>query len=222
MSELWIRATYGVLLAIAVAFTVVSGITAVLAEPRPPDTPSLTFAQLQSVGDNQQDTDRVVGVVDRFYQDTYDFRRAFPTFQRNLLVAAVISAMVVGAIGIAIGPSFNYLRFGLTLSAVLLLLYAATITLSPAPNPAPGTGSLTALLAAGVPPGLDFAGRFLRFAASLIALLVFLFLGLWRLTDWSRLEMAPSPTTAVGPAVTAQPPAGSTPEGVAWSRPDSE
>jgi hypothetical protein len=218
MSDLWIRATYGVLLALVVAFAVVSGIATVLAEPRPPDTPSLTFAQLQNVGDNQQDTDRIIGVVDRFYQDTYDFRRAYPAYQRNLLIATVLLATVVGAIGIAIGPTFNYLRFGLTLSAVLLLLYAATITLFPPPNPSPGTGSLTALLAAGIPPGLDFAGRFLRFAASLIAMLVFLFLGLWRLTDWSTLGVASSHAARTAPTQSAPAP----PEQSAWGRPDGE
>jgi hypothetical protein len=187
MSDLWIRVSYGALLAIVITFAVVFGASLVFAGPRPPDTPSLTFAQLQSVGDNQQDTDRVIGVVDRFYQDAYDYRRAYPAYQRNVLVVTVLLAIIIGAVGIALGPAFNYLRFGLVLSAVLLLIYSAGITLTPPPNPAPTSGSVTGLLAAGSPPALDFAGRFLRFASSFIALLVFLFLGLWRLTDWTAL-----------------------------------
>jgi hypothetical protein len=218
MSDLWIRATFGVLFAFVVTFTVISGVTTALAEPRPPDTPSLTFAQLQNVGDNQQDTDRIIGVVDRFYQDTYDFRRAYPAYQRNVLVATVLLAMVVGGIGIAIGPTFNFIRFGLTFSAVLLLLYAAGINLLPPPNPAPGTGSLTALLSAGIPPSLDFSGRFLRFAASLIAMLVFLFLGLWRLTDWTAVSgMSHQPAGATSSQQPAPPAKQST-----WGRSDSD
>jgi hypothetical protein len=221
MSDLWIRATYGILLAIVVAFTVVSGVTTVVSQPRPPDTPSLTFAQLQNVGDNQQDTERIIGVVDRFYQDAYDFRRAYPAYQRNVFIVTVLLAMLVGGIGIALGPTFNYLRFGLTLSAVLLLVYSAGITLIPPPNPAPGTGSLTALLASGFPPGLDFSGRFLRFAASLITLLVFLFLGLWRLTDWSAIGAA-SPASEAASIDGSQVSTSTTPEQSTWSRPSSE
>ncbi|HTE85715.1 MAG TPA: hypothetical protein VK821_13375 [Dehalococcoidia bacterium] len=233
VSNLWIRVTYGVLLAIVVTLTVAFGVTMALAGPRPPDTPSLTFRQLQSVGDNQQDTDRIIGVVDRFYQDAYDYRRAYPSFQRNVLVVTVLLAIIIGGAGIALGPSFNYLRFGLTLSAALLLVYAAAITLSPAPNPAPSSGSVTGLLAAGSPPGLDFASRFLRFAASFIALLVFLFLGLWRLTDWTALGVVGSakpsaPGTSNGaPTSDAGAPAGSgsvgsPPERIVWGRPESE
>src|SRR5712692_55785 len=210
MSNLWIRGAYGVLLAIVVALTIGFGVAMAFAGPRPPDTPSLTFQQLQSVGDNQQDTDRIIGLVDRFYQDAYDYRRAYPAFQRNVLVATVLLSIVVAAIGLTLGPAFNYLRFGLMLGAVLLLIYAAGVTLSPTPNPAPtGSGSITTLLAAGSPPGLDFAGRFLRFAAAFIALLVYLFLGLWRLTDWTAFGAIPTPlqnasmATATGGAGTA-------------------
>ncbi|SRR6266567_1190014 len=229
MSSLWIRVAYGALLAIVVALTVAFGVSMVLAGPRPPDTPSLTFRQLQGVGDNQQDTERVIGVVDRFYQDAYDYRRAYPSFQRNVLVVIVLLAVVIGGIGIALGSDFNYLRFGLTLGAILLLVYAAGISVSGPPNPAPtGSGSVTSLLAAGSPPGLDFAGRFLRFAASFIALLVFLFLGLWRLTDWAALG---SPTGSAQTQAsessefersTGTGPAPGTRERVVWGRPENE
>jgi hypothetical protein len=232
VSNLWIRVTYGALLAIVIALTIAFGVAMVFVGPRPPDTPSLTFQQLQSVGDNQQDTDRIIGLVDRFYQDAYDYRRAYPAFQRNELVVTVLLAVVVAAIGLALSPTFNHLRFGLLLGAVLLLLYAASISLAPIPNPAPtGSGSITTLLAAGSPPGLDFAGRFLRFAAAFIALLVFLFLGLWRLTDWAALGAPPttlqnaSLATAAGgagaPAVSAS--AGTGPqERAPWRRPENE
>jgi hypothetical protein len=186
LSTLWIRAVYAALLALVVALTVGFGVSMAFPGPRPPDTPQLTFRQLQGGSDDQQNADELINVVDRFYQDAYDFRRAYPAYQRNILVIMVLLAVLAGAAGLALPDSFNYLRLGLTLGALLVLIYGAAVALGPTPNPAPtASPSVTNLLAAGSPPGLDFAGRFLRFAASFVALLVFLFLGLWRLTDWA-------------------------------------
>jgi hypothetical protein len=202
MSNLWIRLAYALLLALVVALTVVFGITMAMPGPRPPDTPSLTFRQLQSGTDDTTDADRLVGVVDRFYQDAYDFRRAYPPYQRNVLLATVLLGTVVAAVGIGLGSSFNYLRVGLTVGGILILLYGTSVATASIPNPAPtASPSITNLLAAGSPPGLDFAGRFLRFAASFVALLVLLFMGLWRLTDWAPA----SPSAEASPGRSAVP-----------------
>jgi hypothetical protein len=230
MSNLWIRVAYSVLLALAVALTVGFGIMMVITGPRPPDTPSLTFRELQSDSSSPQQTDQLIGVVDRFYQDAYDFRRDYPDYQRNLLVTAILLAMIVGGVGIALQSTFNFLRLGLTLGAILLIVWATAFALSSVPNAAPtNSGSVSNLLAAGMPPGLDFPGRFLRFAASFVALLVFLFLGLWRLTEWTPAARTsterPSDAAAATAATTVE--AGSaatiyptTQERVLWQRPD--
>lgn len=195
MVGFWVRFSYSVILALIVALTLGFAVDMVIPGPRPPDTPSLTFRDLQGT-DTQQDSDALIGVVDRFYQDSYDYRRAYPDYQRNVLIATVILATFVGAAGVALGPEFNYLRLGLTLAAILLLIYGTVFVLSPVPNPAPtDSGTVTDLLAAGVPPGLQFADRFLRFAVSFIALLVFLFLGLWRLTEWPPAHRGVEPAT---------------------------
>lgn len=232
MSNLWIRVTYSALLALVVVTTVGFGINTAFPGPRPPDTPSLTFRQLQDQSGNDQGADRLIGVVDRFYQDAYDFRSAYPAYQRNVLITAILLAVLVGAAGIALPSSFNYLRLGLTLGAILIVLYGVAAVLLPVPNPAPtSSSSVTNLLAAGSPPGLDFAGRFLRFAVSFVALLVFLFLGLWRLTEWvpsSKAATGPerpgtpaatgAPVPATGAAAVAEP----SPESMLWRRPDAE
>jgi hypothetical protein len=218
MGALWIRVSYSALLAVILALTAIFGVTMAFAGPKPPDTPSLTFRQIQGVGDNEQDTDRVIGVVDRFYQDAYDFRRAYPGYQRNLLMAGVILAIIFGAIGLALPVSFNYLRLGLVAGSIIVLIWASNVSMSTVPNPAPiGSGSVTSLLAAGSPPGLDFAGRFLRFAVAFIGLLVFLFLGLWRLTEWAPFaspQAAPASSTSTVPAAA--------PERTVWGRPENE
>ena len=232
MSNLWIRVAFSGLLAVVVTMTVAFGISMAYPGPRPPDTPSLTFRQLQDQAGGDQDADRLIGVVDRFYQDAYDFRSAYPSYQRNVVIAAMLCALVVGAAGIVLPASFNYLRLGLTLGAILIVLYGAAVVLLPTPNPALTSGSsVTNLLAAGSPPGLDLAGRFLRFAAAFVALLVFVFLGLWRLTDWAPVARpapgaesaseAPSPSPHLrtgGAAAVAEPSA----ESLLWRRPNAE
>lgn len=185
MSNLWIRVAYSALLAVVVALTVGFGIAMISAGPQQPDTPALTFAQLQNSDSNPQATDQVVQTVDRFYQDSYDYRRAYPDYQRNVFLAFAAFAILVGAIGVALPSVVNALRLGLLLAALLLFVYGTRTALTATPNPAPAGSSISALLGAGSPPGLDFAGRFLRFAISLIGLLVLLFVGLWRLTEWT-------------------------------------
>jgi hypothetical protein len=221
MGPTWIRVAYSALLAIVTVMTVIFGVMMAFPGPRPPDTPSLTFRQIQGVGDNQQDTDRVIGAVDNFYQGAYDFRKDYPAYQRNLLLSSVILAIIIGGIGVALSGSFNYLRLALMGAAVILLAWGASSALAPVPNPAPaGSGSITSLLAAGSPPGLDFAGRFLRFAASFVALLVFLFLGLWRLTDWAPAAARSNAVAASSPeASTASPSPG---EQATWGRRENE
>lgn len=235
MSNLWIRAAFALVFALVVALTIGFGVAMVFPGPRPPDTPSLTFRQLQAESDNPPDAERLITVVDRFYQDAYDFRRAYPAYQRNVFVADVILAIIVGSVGLALAAAFNYLRLGLILGAILVLVFGLVTALLPAPNPAPTSSpSVTNLLAAGIPPGLDFAGRFLRFAVSFVALLVYLFLGLWRLTDWApaqgraatteRRGVVPENSAGMAPAApepnsTSSPPG--SPENVAWRRPDA-
>lgn len=242
MSSLWIRVAYAAVLALVVAFTLGFGVNMVYAGPKPPDTPAFTFAQLQSAGGNQQDADRLTKAVDSFYQAAYDYRRAYPDYQRNMFVALTALAIILAAIAVGLPALFNYLRLGLTAGAVLLLVYALFIAIGPRPNPAPPTtGSLYDLLAAGSPPGLDFAGRFLRFAISFIGLLVMLFVGLWRLTEWAprrRGSEAATPTFApatplgasemstgdvIQPMPPEAPPAPQpSPEQMAWKRPGAE
>ena len=241
MSSLWIRVAYGGVLALVVAFTLGFGVNMVYTGPKAPDTPAFTFAQLQSAGGNQNDADRLTKAVDSFYQDAYDYRRAYPDYQRNMFVALTALAVILAAIAIGLPALFNYIRLGLTAGAVLLLVYALFIAIGPRPNPAPATtGSLYDLLAAGSPPGLDFAGRFLRFAISFIGLLVLLFVGLWRLTEWAPRRVAqttsapsgfaspyaPSPpfaTAPIEPKLPAMQPAPEPPpEQAAWKRPEPE
>ncbi len=222
MSSVWIRVSYSVLLAILLALTAGFAVTMVVAGPRPPDTPSLSFRVLQSESDSPQQTDALIGTVDCFFQDSYSFRRDYPNYQRDVLIGAVLLATVAGAIGIVLSPAFNVLRLGLTLGAILLLLWGSAFVLAPVPNPAPSdSSSVTNLLAAGL-PALDLAGRFLRFGASFIALLVFLFLGLWRLTEWPGATQAatgsvPSRQPEGAVAAAGHPPTG---ESAAWLRPD--
>jgi len=222
MSTLWVRAVYAVLLALVVALAVGFGVSMAVTGPRPPDTPQLTFRELQSGSDDQQSAEQLISVVDRFYQDSYDFRRAYPEYQRNVLVILVLVGMLVGSVGLALPESFNYLRLGLTLGAILILAYGAALALGPTPNPAPtASPSITNLLAAGSPPGLDFVGRFLRFAVSFVALLVFLFLGLWRLTDWAPLAAASASLGEISGASTTRP-AETSSEMLGWRRPDTD
>lgn len=235
MSNAWIRVAYSVLLGLIVALTVGFGVAMVYPGPKQPDTPSLTFAQLQSGGNNQQDADRLVATVDRFYQDAYDFRRAYPAYQRNMFLALTGLAIIVGAVGLALPAAVNFLRLGLTLGAGSLLAAATYLALKDAPNPATAAAaSFAGLLAAGSPPGLDFAGRFLRFAISFIGLLALLFVGIWRLTDWAprptaRTTVAPTPSP-FAPPVAPTPGVGETPlappelsaESRPWQRPNAD
>lgn len=193
MSIDWIRISYAVLLALIVAATVVLGALMVDVGPRAPDTPGFTFAQLQNGGTSQQDTTQLVNTVDRFYQDAYDYRRAYPSYQRDMFLILVGIAILVGALGVVLPPSINSVRLGFLLAAVLLVAYGSYIALASTPNPAPTNGSsVTNLLAAGSPPGLDFSGRFLRFALAFVGVLVLVFVGLWRLTEWAPIEPIPS------------------------------
>ncbi|MGI8551648.1 MAG: hypothetical protein ACR2PL_12815 [Dehalococcoidia bacterium] len=245
MSNLWIRVGYAIVFALVVALTAAFGVSMVYSGPKAPDTPTLTFAQLQGGGDNQQAADTIVKTVDRFYQDAYDYRRSYPDYQRNLFLAYGAFAIVFAAIGIGLPMAVNYLRLGLTLAAIMLLLFGLAAVLAPVPNPAPtNSASITNLLAAGRPPGLAFAGRFLQFAVSFIGLLVLLFMGLWRLTDWAPRRIAiqaptssggtpafahattadfgtsPASSAEFGPATTV--PVAPQPEQLRWKRPEGE
>jgi hypothetical protein len=241
MSSLWVRVAYAAVLALIVAFTLGFGVNMVYSGPKAPDTPAFTFAQLQSAGNNQNDADRLTKAVDAFYQGAYDYRRAYPDYQRNIFVAFTALAVILAAVAIALPAIFNFLRLGLTVGALLLLAYAVFFVLGPRPNPAPPTtGSLYDLLAAGSPPGLDFAGRFLRFAISFIGLLVLLFVGLWRLTEWAPRKTIAAPAFAGVPPAFAPPASVSSapviepmpqataplpetsPEQLTWKRPETE
>jgi hypothetical protein len=117
-------------------------------------------------------------------------------------------AVLLAAIGLLLPAAVNYLRWGLLVGAALALVWAGYVGTRAVPNPAPATNSVLALLAAGEPQPLDFAGRFLRFAVSFVSLIVLVFIGLWRLTEWpapARRQAAAAPPAGWAPPVAATP-----------------
>src|SRR6185369_4424759 len=89
----------------------------------------------------------------------------------------------------------NFLRWGFLLGAAFCLVWAGYVALHSVPNPAPVASSVLALLAANEPKQLDFAGRFLRFAISFVGMILLLFIGLWRLTEWPTTRRTVTTTT---------------------------
>jgi len=213
MSTTWIRVAYGVVLALVLFFTVQFGVAMVLPGPTPPGDPGITFRQLTSdETDNSQN--RLTASIDQYYADAKNFRDDYVTYQRNTFLAGAGLAVLLALIGVALPVAVNYMRWGLLLGAGLTLLWAGYVAITPVPNPAPVANSILALVSAGEPEPLSFAGRFLRFAISFVSLILLLFIGLWRLTEWpaaTRKTAVTTTTTRTTPA-----PATAAAEGSTW------
>lgn len=233
MSTAWIRVGYGVVLGIVLAVTVGFGVNIFLSGPRAPQPVGFTFSQLAQNSSDQENT-RQAKQIDSFYADAQTFREKYPDFQRNLFVALAAAGMLIAVIGVALPSVVNYIRFGFLIGGIALVAFATWFALQPIPEGAPA-GGVAALLSAGVPKTLDTAGRFLRFAVAIVGLLVLLFVGLWRLTDWSgtsdrRAEaVAPvrtSPAVAAPPSTAYDPPVpparGPLPDSLKWARPEEQ
>jgi len=233
MSTIWIKVAYGVLLGIVLALTAGFGVAVVSSGPRPPQPAGLTFAAL-SGSSTDQDTTRQAKQIDAFFADAQTYREKYPDYQRNLFVAFAAIGMVIAVLGVALPAVVNYLRFGFLFGGLLLVIAGAYIALQPVPQAAPAAAGLLSVLSYGTPKVLDTAGRFLRFAVSLVGLLVLLFVGLWRLTDWPAPASADTrtfsmPGTVIGnasplvPAMATVPPGVNPPASVPvaekWARP---
>ncbi len=200
MTTAWIRVIFGVVLALVLLFTAAFGVAMALPGPKPPEDPGVTFRQL-TAGDSDSSQNRLTASIDKYFDEAQDFRDKYVIYQRNTFLAGAGVAVLLAAIGLLLPAAVNYLRWGLLLGAALVLVWAGYVATRAVPNPAPATNSVLALLAAGEPQPLDFAGRFLRFAVSFVSLIVLVFIGLWRLTEW------PAPARRQAPAAVA-PPAG--------------
>ncbi len=200
MSTVWIRVIFGVVLALVVLFTVQFGVAMALPGPQAPGDPEITFRQLTN-NENESGQNTLTASIDRYYDDAQDYRDDYVDYQRNLFLAGVGLAALLAIIGLVLPTAVNYLRFGLLLGAGLAMVWVLYASTRAVPNPAPAANSILALLAAGEPKQLDFAGRFLRFALSFVSLILLLFLGLWRLTEWpaSTKRAVVTAPTAVAP-----------------------
>ena len=234
MNTTWIRVAYGVVLGLVLVGTVAFGVLMVEPGPEPPQDPGITFLQLSGGGESEQSQNRLVAAVDSFYDGARDYRDGYVTHQRTVFLAGASLAALLAVIGLALPAAVNFLRWGLLLGAAFALAWASWFALSAVPNPAPPPSGLAELLAAGEPEPLDFAGRFLRFAVSFVSLIILVFLGLWRLTEWpatrravvavpaggSAPPVAPVAGTWAPPAASTVPPVGSTSAPAASTVPD--
>lgn len=216
MSTTWIRVVYGIVLGMVLLLTAASGIALVLPGPKAPAQPDITFRQLAGGGENDSSQNRLTASIDQYYADARDYRDRYVTFQRNIFLTGVALAALLGAIGVALPGAVNYLRLGLLLGGAFLLVWAGWAATRSVPNPAPAVSSVLALLGAGEPQRLDFTGRFARFAVSFVGLIILLFLGLWRLTEWAAprakvVAVAPVSSTPAAAAAWAPPPVAATP-----------
>jgi hypothetical protein len=208
MSTAWIRVIFGVVLGVVLLFSTAFGVAMALPGPKPPEDPGVTFRQLTAGGDNDSSQNRLTASVDKYFDDAQDFRDAYITYQRNTFLAGTGIAVLLAAIGLLLPAAVNYLRWGLLFGALLAMVWVWQVATRAVPNPAPAANSVLALLAAGEPEPLDFAGRFLRFAVSFVSLIVLLFVGLWRLTEWPAPARRHAPAPAPAPVTSAAPPAG--------------
>jgi hypothetical protein len=222
MSTTWIRVAYGVVLALVLFFTVAFGVMMVFPGPTPPGDPEITFRQLTS-GDSDASQNRLTAAIDQYYSDSKNYRDDYVGYQRNVFLAGSGLAVLLALIGVALPVTVNYMRWGLLVGAAFALAWAGYVAAAPVPNPGPTANSVLALVSAGEPPPLEFAGRFLRFAISFVSLILLLFIGLWRLTEWPASSRR-APALASNRAPTAAPvvpaPAPAT-ETTAWAPADS-
>lgn len=227
MSTSWIRVGYGVVLGLVLACTVATGVTLLLPGPKPVPSPEITFRQLASGSENERGAAQLPNVIDDFYKQVRAYRDDYVTWQRNVFLLASVLAAVLAIVGVALPASINYMRWGLLVGAGLTMAWVVWVATGPVPNPVP-SGALLSFLAAGEPKQLDFAGRFLRFAVSFISLILLVFLGLWRLTDWGASEpMAVVPVTPAQPVARTTAPAApvtaaATPVESRWAPPPAD
>lgn len=208
MSTNWIRVAYGPVVALLVAFTVILGIDMVSTGPNPPSIPNITFRQLSQSNDEERGQNTIRSETERFFDDAVTYRERFPEYQRNVFLATSGFGILIVLIGLALPAVVNYLRWGLALGGIVLLVYGYyVITREPARFVLEGDFPL-GLLTSGEPEPLNFAGRFAMFAMSFIGLILALFLGLWRLTEWGGATH-PRRTAAAAPAGAAAAPTGS-------------
>ncbi|HZQ35821.1 MAG TPA: hypothetical protein VFD32_07810 [Dehalococcoidia bacterium] len=202
MSTTWVKVGYGILLGLVLALTAGFGAATFISEPRPPQPVGITFQQISS---NSSDTEnqREAKQIDSYFNDVQSYRGKYPDYQRNIFLAFAIAGLVLGIVGVALPSIVNYLRLGFLVGGGILLAAGTWFVIQPVPLGTENPSGILTLLVVGTPNVLDTAARFLRFAVSLVGVLVLLFVGLWRLTEWSATPSA-VPTTA---APVAPPPA---------------
>jgi hypothetical protein len=208
MSTVWIRVVYGTVVAALLAMTVIYGIGMVSTGPKPPTIPDLTADQLfQQGGENGQSQNRIVANATRFYNEDQTYREGLPGYRRNVFLAAAGFGILWVLIGLALPQVTNYLRWGFVLGGMFLFVYGFFVLNQAIPDP-PIEGELPlSLLSAGQPAPLDFPSRFALFAVPFIGLILTLFLGLWRLTEWSSggRRVVATARPAMAPAMAAAP-----------------
>lgn len=195
MSNTWIKVMYAAVLGAVLALTVGFGVATFIVQPRPPQPTGVTFQNLSDPNATADQSARQAKQIDSFFSDQMTQRQNYPDYQRNLFLTYAGIGMILAVIGVALPAVVNYLRLGFMAGGLLLIAAGAYIAVQPVPQGVQPASSLLALLSYGQPSVLDAAGRFLRFAVSIVGLLVLLFVGLWRLTDWSaapRIVMAPA------------------------------
>ncbi len=205
MSTTWIRVAFGPVFGVLVAFSVIFGIAMVTPGPKPPGDPGVTFRQLSAGGGdetNGRGQNALSNQIDQFFGDALQYRNSFPKYQRNVFLAATGLGILVVLIGLGLPAVVNYLRWGFVLGGLMLFIYAFAMINRSVPKVAPEGNSLLALIGAGAPEPLDFASRFLQFVVAFVGLILTLFLGLWRLTEWRPQTRVAARTTsgALAPA----------------------
>ena len=187
MSTVWVRVVYGVVLAMLLALTVIFGIAMAIPGPKPAQIPEITAQRLFS--SNNQDESRsqnqLRNEISKFYDDATAYREKLPAHHRNVFLAAAGFGVLWVLIGVGLPAVTNYLRLGFTLGGALLFIFAYQTITSDIPKPPIEGEPPLALLTAGEPAPLNLASNFAMFAVSFIGLILSLFLGLWRLTEWS-------------------------------------
>jgi hypothetical protein len=226
MSTTWIKVAYAVLLGVVVAMTVGFGVATFIVPPRTPQPVGISFTSLSDQNASDQQTSHQASLIDSFYKDAQTQRANYPEYQRNIFLTFAGIGLLIAVIGVALPAVVNYLRLGFILGGGMLAVAGIYIAVQPVPNAIPPTSSILTLLGLGQPTVLDTAGRFLRFAVSVVGLLVLIFVGLWRLTDWvmtPRVVMTPAGGVPASVATISAPPATSTAPPAAadrWARPD--
>lgn len=203
MSTTWVKAGYGILLGLVLALTAGFGAATFISEPRPPQPVGVTFQQIST---NSSDTEnqREAKQIDSYFNDVQTYRGKYPDYQRNIFLAFASAGLLFGIIGVALPAIVNYLRLGFLIGGGLLLVAGSWFVIQPVPLGTENPSGILTLLVVGTPNVLDTAARFLRFAVSLVGVLLLLFVGLWRLTEWST---TPAAGRVVAAPVAAPPPA---------------